>query len=173
MASRIEDYAMIGDGRSGALVSAGGSIDWLCLPRFDSDACCAALLGTEANGFWRIAPCTPATQTRAYRGDTLVLDTEFEDDGSRVRLTDFMPVGTQAPGSRAPDRGPARRHASSLRPRAAVRLRPGDGHGSAGRTTSCWPSPAQTCWPCARPWRWSAATTAASAPNSPWTQARP
>ena len=97
MASRIEDYAIIGDGRTGALVSRDGSIDWLCLPRFDSGACCAALLGTEANGFWRIAPCTPATRTRAYRGDTLVLDTEFADETSRVRLTDFMPVGTDAP----------------------------------------------------------------------------
>ena len=97
MASRIEDYAMIGDGRSGALVSAGGSIDWLCLPRFDSDACCAALLGTEANGFWRIAPCAPATRTRAYRGDTLVLDSEFAGETGCVRLTDFMPVATEAP----------------------------------------------------------------------------
>jgi GH15 family glucan-1,4-alpha-glucosidase len=97
VASRIEDYAMIGDGRSGALVSAGGSIDWLCVPRFDSDACCAALLGTKANGFWRIAPLEPATRTRAYRGDTLVLDTEFTDDRGHVRLTDFMPVGTDAP----------------------------------------------------------------------------
>ena len=97
MASRIEDYAMIGDGRSGALVSANGSIDWLCLPRFDSDACCAAMLGTEVNGFCRIAPCAPAGRSRAYRGDTLVLDTEFSHDGGQVRLTDFMPVGTDAP----------------------------------------------------------------------------
>jgi GH15 family glucan-1,4-alpha-glucosidase len=88
---------MIGDGRSGALVSAGGSIDWLCLPCFDSPACCAALLGTEANGYWRIAPCAPAAGTRAYRGDTLVLDTAFTDDGNHVRLTDFMAMGTDAP----------------------------------------------------------------------------
>lgn len=60
MAARIEDYAMIGDGRTAALVSRHGSIDWLCLPRFDSDACCAALLGNEGNGYWRIAPCEPA-----------------------------------------------------------------------------------------------------------------
>lgn len=97
MASRIEDYAMIGDGRSGALVSITGSIDWLCLPRFDSEACCAALLGTKANGFWQIGPCAPANQKRAYRGDTLVLETEFSDERGRVRLTDFMAVGTDAP----------------------------------------------------------------------------
>ena len=97
MASRIEDYAMIGDGRTAALVSRGGSIDWLCLPRFDSDACCAALLGTEAHGYWRIAPRAPATQTRAYNGDTLVLDTEFADGANRVRVTDFMPPHAEHP----------------------------------------------------------------------------
>jgi GH15 family glucan-1,4-alpha-glucosidase len=97
MASRIEDYAMIGDGRTAALVSRDGSIDWLCLPRFDSDACCAALLGTKANGFWQIAPCSPTGQTRSYRGDTMVLDTEFSDEASRVRMTDFMPVDTDQP----------------------------------------------------------------------------
>ena len=72
MASRIEDYAMIGDGRTAALVSRGGSIDWLCLPRFDADPCCAALLGTQQNGYWRIAPCGAATARRRYLGDTLV-----------------------------------------------------------------------------------------------------
>ncbi len=97
MASRIEDYAMIGDGRTAALVSRGGSIDWLCLPRFDADACCAALLGTEAHGFWRIAPCGSSTQSRAYDGDTLVLRTEFADGPNRVCLTDFMPLDTEHP----------------------------------------------------------------------------
>ncbi len=97
MASRIEDYAMIGDGRTAALVSRGGSIDWMCLPRFDADACCAALLGTEAHGFWRIAPCGSSTQSRSYDSDTLVLRTEFANGPNRVRLTDFMPPETEHP----------------------------------------------------------------------------
>src|SRR6185312_11699410 len=97
MSSRIEDYAMIGDGRTGALVSQDGSIVWLCLPRFDSDACCAALLGRREHGFWRIAPCHPATQHRAYSGDTLVLETEFEGETGCIRLTDFMPIHTAQP----------------------------------------------------------------------------
>ena len=90
MASPIEDYAMLGDGRSAALVSRDGSIDWLCLPRFDSDACFAALLGDEDNGQWQIAPCEPATARRAYQADTLVLDTEFSCASGAVRLTDCM-----------------------------------------------------------------------------------
>ena len=97
MASRIEDYAMIGDGRTAALVSRDGSIDWLCLPRFDADPCCAALLGTEQNGCWRIAPCEATSIRRSYQGDTLVLETEFAGASGIVRLTDFMPVGTDHP----------------------------------------------------------------------------
>jgi GH15 family glucan-1,4-alpha-glucosidase len=97
MPSRIEDYAMIGDGRTAALVSREGQIDWLCLPRFDSDACCAALLGTVEHGYWRIAPCTIGAVQRRYRDDTLVLDTEFSDGANCVRLTDFMPPGAEHP----------------------------------------------------------------------------
>ncbi len=86
----IEDYALLGDGRTVALVARDGAVDWLCWPRFDSDACFAALLGDEAQGTWRIAPDGDFTTTRSYRGDTLVLDTEFTAKGGRVRLTDFM-----------------------------------------------------------------------------------
>ena len=89
----IEDYAVIGDGHTVALVARDGSIDWLCWPRFDSDACFSALLGTEEHGFWRIAPAAAATVTRRYRGDDLVLETEFATAGGMLRLTDFMPVG--------------------------------------------------------------------------------
>src|SRR4029079_15065091 len=72
--------------------------DWLCLPRFDSDACFAALLGTPENGRWKVAPTAPVTAVRRrYRGDTLVLDTEFETADGAVRLTDFMPVRGVAP----------------------------------------------------------------------------
>ncbi len=97
MASRLEDYAMIGDGRTAALVSRTGSIDWLCLPRFDSDACCAALLGTEQHGCWQIGPCETATARRQYQGDTLVLQTEFSTASGRARVTDLMAIGTAQP----------------------------------------------------------------------------
>jgi GH15 family glucan-1,4-alpha-glucosidase len=96
---RIEDYALIGDEQTAALVGADGSVDWLCLPRFDSAACFARLLGDEDNGHWRIAPthakgrCT----RRAYRRDTLVLDTEWETDEGAIRVTDLMPQRDKAP----------------------------------------------------------------------------
>src|SRR5207302_2464828 len=80
----IEDYALIGDCTTAALVGRNGSIDWLCWPRFDSPACFAALLGTSEHGRWRIAPVDPAARvSRAYRDDTMVLETLFETaDGS-------------------------------------------------------------------------------------------
>ena len=90
---RIEDYAMIGDCRSAALVGIDGSIDWLCWPRFDSPACFAALLGEPGNGRWLLAPKTVRKVSRHYRDTSLVLETEFEAEGGRVRVTDFMPVG--------------------------------------------------------------------------------
>jgi GH15 family glucan-1,4-alpha-glucosidase len=90
--SRIEDYAMIGDCRTAALVSRNGAIDWLCLPRFDSAACFAALLGTKEHGRWQIAPKAKATVTRSYRGGSLILDTIFKTAGGRVMITDLMPV---------------------------------------------------------------------------------
>jgi GH15 family glucan-1,4-alpha-glucosidase len=97
MKSRIEDYALIGDGRTAALVSRSGSIDWLCLPRFDSEACCAALLGTSDHGFWQIHPVQQTRVHRRYNGDTLVLHTEFTSETGRVRLVDFMAVSRQNP----------------------------------------------------------------------------
>ncbi|MFE7960585.1 glycoside hydrolase family 15 protein [Streptomyces sp. NPDC057413] len=95
----IEDYALIGDEQTAALVGRDGSVDWLCLPRFDSGACFARLLGDEDNGHWRIAPKGvdgPCTR-RAYRRDTLVLDTEWDTPDGRVRVTDLMPQRDRAP----------------------------------------------------------------------------
>lgn len=90
----IEDYALIGDCLTGALVGRHGSIDWLCWPRFDSDACFAALLGTSKHGRWLMAPDGVVTATRrAYRGDTLVLETVFETADGSVAVVDFMPTG--------------------------------------------------------------------------------
>ena len=90
--ARIEDYALIGDCESAALVGRDGSIDWLCWPRFDSAACFAALLGTAENGRWKLAPASAFEAKRRYRPDTLVLETEFETDTGAVTLVDFMPV---------------------------------------------------------------------------------
>jgi GH15 family glucan-1,4-alpha-glucosidase len=90
---RIEDYAMIGDCETAALVSQGGSIDWLCLPRFDAPACFAALLGTEENGCWKICPDEPEPRvTRRYRDGTLILETRFETARGAATLIDFMAV---------------------------------------------------------------------------------
>src|SRR5579862_1714680 len=92
MASRIEDYALIGDLGTSALVSRDGSIDWLCWPRFDSDACFAALLGTKEHGRFRVAPKDEIKRiTRRYRSGTLVLETRFETADGAVTLVDFMP----------------------------------------------------------------------------------
>jgi GH15 family glucan-1,4-alpha-glucosidase len=91
MPLRIEDYGLIGDTRTAALVGRNGSIDWLCLPHFDSAACFAALLGQPRHGRWLIAPASPAHGVRRrYRPETLILETEFEVDGGAVRLIDFM-----------------------------------------------------------------------------------
>jgi GH15 family glucan-1,4-alpha-glucosidase len=92
MAARIEDYALIGDMETAALVDRNGTIDWLCWPDFSSEACFASLLGTEENGYWKIAPAGSAwTSERRYREHTLILETTFEDAGGAVRLIDFMP----------------------------------------------------------------------------------
>jgi len=88
----VKDYALIGDTQTAALVGRNGSIDWLCLPRFDSGACFAALLGNEEHGFWRIAPAGGAERVvRRYRGETLVLETEFHVGDGVVRVVDCMP----------------------------------------------------------------------------------
>jgi GH15 family glucan-1,4-alpha-glucosidase len=96
MSLRIEDYAIIGDTHTAALVGRDGSIDWLCVPRFDSGACFAKVLGDERNGFWRIGPAQSAGEIseikRRYRDDSLVLETEFETAGGALRLVDCMPV---------------------------------------------------------------------------------
>ncbi|MFL5759646.1 MAG: glycoside hydrolase family 15 protein [Thermomicrobiales bacterium] len=98
MGLRIEDYAIIGDTGSVALVGNNGSIDWLCLPRFDSAACFAALLGDENNGRWQIAPAADSLRVdRRYRPGTLVLETEFETTDGAVRIIDCMPPRNGSP----------------------------------------------------------------------------
>jgi GH15 family glucan-1,4-alpha-glucosidase len=94
----IEDYGLLGDTQTAALVSRDGSIDWLCLPRFDSGAAFAKLLGTEEHGCWRLAPSGAITGTRrGYHGETLVLETEMDTDDGTVRIIDFMPPRGEAP----------------------------------------------------------------------------
>ncbi|WUS96326.1 glycoside hydrolase family 15 protein [Streptomyces sp. NBC_00708] len=98
MTPRIEDYALIGDLQTAALVGKNGSVDWLCLPRFDSGACFAALLGDEDNGHWRIAPKGADTCTRrAYAGESLVLETYWETRTGTVKVIDFMPQRDKEP----------------------------------------------------------------------------
>jgi GH15 family glucan-1,4-alpha-glucosidase len=95
---RIEDYALIGDTQTAALVSLDGSIDWLCFPRFDSGACFANLLGTRDNGRWQLHPADAVrVVSRRYVGDSLVLETTFETDTGVVQVIDFMPVRGEAP----------------------------------------------------------------------------
>src|SRR3954453_3827661 len=97
MPSRIEDYALIGDCQAAALVARDGSIDWLCLPRFDSGACFASLLGTPDHGRWLLAPADTVSVTRRYRSYTLILESVFETDDGAVRVIDFMPPRGEAP----------------------------------------------------------------------------
>ena len=94
----IEDYALLGDLQTAALVDRGGSVDWLCFPRFDSGACFAALLGNEENGRWLLSPSADATSTRRYLHDTLVLETTWKtEDGAVARVFDFMPPRRKSP----------------------------------------------------------------------------
>jgi GH15 family glucan-1,4-alpha-glucosidase len=95
MPAHIEDYALVGDGHTAALISRDGSVDWLCWPRFDSAACFAALLGSEQHGAWRIGPAAgeAVTRRRHYRGETLILETDHETPDGAVTVIDFMPPG--------------------------------------------------------------------------------
>ena len=93
MASKIEDYGMIGNTITCALVSRSGSIDWFCAPRFDSDACFTALVGYDEHGRWSVRPAAQVREARQrYRDDSMVLETEFVCDGGVVRVVDFMPM---------------------------------------------------------------------------------
>ncbi|MBB1091435.1 glycoside hydrolase family 15 protein [Rhodopseudomonas palustris] len=97
MPGKIEDYALIGDCETSALVGRDGSIDWLCWPSFDSEACFAALLGDENHGHWQICPSAAIlATTRCYRGDSLILETRFETETGAVTLIDFMPLRGKA-----------------------------------------------------------------------------
>src|SRR5258707_12366858 len=109
MAGLIEDYAIIGDMQSAALISRDGSVDWLCVPRFDSPACMAALLGDESNGQWRISPTAAdgpplrgGPVRRRYEDSTLILETEGRAGGGTRGGLDFMPPRPR----RAPAPGP-------------------------------------------------------------------
>jgi GH15 family glucan-1,4-alpha-glucosidase len=115
MALHIEDYGLLGDTQTAALVGKDGSIDWLCMPRFDSGACFAALLGAPEHGRWLLAPAGPIRRTtRRYDGGSLVLHTDFETDDGAVRVIDFMP-----PRQRNPD---LVRIVQGLRGRVAMRM---------------------------------------------------
>ena len=95
---KIEDYALLGDLHTAALVSTAGSIDWLCLPRFDSPAAFAALLHNDQAGHWRLAPARASTATaRRYAGNTLVLETDWTTADGAVRVIDFMPPRADTP----------------------------------------------------------------------------
>src|SRR3954462_15212364 len=110
----LEDYGLIGDMQAAALVGRDGGIDWLCVPRFDSAACLAALLGDERHGRWVVSPVDEVRATsRRYRPGTLVLETEFETADGVVRLIDFMPPRNGGP----PRREPIRKGALGPRPR--------------------------------------------------------
>jgi GH15 family glucan-1,4-alpha-glucosidase len=95
--ARIEDYALIGDCETAALVGLDGSIDWLCLPRFDSDSCFAKLLGKEDNGRWLLAPAHTVSANRRYRPGSLILEMDFAAEDGRVRVIDFMPPKSGTP----------------------------------------------------------------------------
>src|SRR5699024_10209518 len=97
MAQRIEDYALLGDLQTAALVGKNGSVDWLCLPRFDSPACFAALLGDETAGFWQLTPAAGGNCTRRrYREHSLILESEWDTPEGTVRVIDMMPLRGEA-----------------------------------------------------------------------------
>ena len=92
MPSEIADYALIGDCETAALVGRDGSIDWLCLPRFDSPACFAALLGSAEHGRWQLKPVSRSRTVRRYRPHTLILETAFQTTEGKATVIDFMPL---------------------------------------------------------------------------------
>jgi GH15 family glucan-1,4-alpha-glucosidase len=95
---RIENYGLIGDMQTAALVGRDGSVDWLCVPRFDSASCFSALLGDERHGRWRLAPTGDVrASARRYRAGTLVLETDFETDEGAARVIDFIPRRGEGP----------------------------------------------------------------------------
>jgi GH15 family glucan-1,4-alpha-glucosidase len=121
---RIEDYALISDRLAAGLIGRDGSIDWLCFPRFDSDAVFANLVGTEENGHWRLAPRDGGLATRrSYRGDTMILESEWDGPDGSVRVVDFMPERGEAPDVVRIVEGIS----GSVRMRSELRLRPGYG----------------------------------------------
>src|SRR3954465_4941049 len=98
MAQLIEDYALIGNNATAALVGRNGSIDWLCLPRFDSPACFAKLLGDGEHGFWKLSPTHATSESkRFYRQGSLILETIHVTQPGTVRVIDLMPIGTESP----------------------------------------------------------------------------
>ncbi len=135
MSQRIEDYALIGDCETAALVGRDGSIDWLCWPAFDSDACFAAILGTHKNGRWLIAPSEDVTGTsRRYLGDTLILETRIETKSGAVALIDFMPPRGKASDIVRLVRGLEGTVKMRMESRDPLRLRRGHSLGAADRS---------------------------------------
>jgi GH15 family glucan-1,4-alpha-glucosidase len=144
LSEKIEDYALIGDCETAALVGRNGSIDWLCWPAFDSDACFAAILGAPKNGRWLVAPSDDATAiSRRYLGDSLILETRFETKDGTVALIDFMPPRGKASDIVRLVRGLA----GTVKMRIELVIRFGFGvdiPGCGGSTIRCWPSPVRT-----------------------------
>src|SRR5262249_55442538 len=119
----IEDYAFLSDLQTGALVHRHGSIDWCCIPRFDADACFAALLGHDEHGSWRLAPMADGEATRQYRDGSPVLETQWHTSAGRIRVLDFMPPRHGAPTIVRIVEGAERTARRLMQPAAPVRRR--------------------------------------------------
>ncbi len=166
MSRMIEDYALIGDLHTAALVARDGSIDWLCLPRFDSRACFAALLGEDRHGHWRIAPAEAGGRiSRRYRPDTLILETEFVTGSGTVRLIDCMPPRSGDPVVARMIEGVS--GTVEMRMTLAARFEYGSAHpgSSAGTACTAW-SPGRRCSGC------SARCTCGAGAESRWPSSR-